>query len=133
MKSIFLIGFLFFCLGAFAQKTDQLSTIDFVEVLNGNHAEAAYYYQHNWKELREMAVKRGYIASFQILETEPSAEAPFHLMLITTYANRSQYDQREPHFQELIRENGELKLLNELKPADFRKTLFGKEAVAHWH
>lgn len=132
MKSIVLIATLFFCFGAFAQKTDQLSTIDFVEVLNDHHEETHFYYQQNWKVLREMAVERGYIASFQVLETEPSKEAPFHLMLITTYANRKQYEQREVHFQELIEEKGELKLLNELRPADFRKTLFSKEAVAHW-
>jgi len=132
MRSIFLIASLFLCFGAFAQKTDQLSTIDFVQVLDDHHEEAHYYYQQNWKVLREMAVEKGYIASFQILETSPSEEAPFHLMLITTYANPMQYEKREAHFEELIKESGPLKLLNDLKPTAFRKTLFGKDAVAHW-
>jgi hypothetical protein len=103
-----------------------------VQVLNENKAEAVYYYQHNWKVLRNMALENDYIHSFQILETPFTEEQPFELMLITTYSNKKQYDLREDHFRTLIQEIGELKLLNEKKPAEFRKTLFSKENVRHW-
>ena len=116
----------------YGQQNDRISTIDFVQVLNENKAEAVYYYQHNWKVLRNMALENGYIHSFQILETPFTEEQPFELMLITTYSNKKQYDLREDHFRTLIQEIGELKLLNEKKPAEFRKTLFSKENVRHW-
>lgn len=117
---------------AYGQQDDRISTIDYVQILNGNKAEAVYYYQNNWRALRKMALENDYIDSFQILETPFTEEEPFQLMLITTYANKEQYDLREDHFGELIKEIGALKLLNEKKPGDFRKTLFSKEKVRHW-
>lgn len=117
---------------AYGQQDDRISTIDYVQILNGNKAEAVYYYQNNWRALRKMALENDYIDSYQILETPFTEEEPFQLMLITTYANKEQYDLREDHFGELIKEIGALKLLNEKKPGDFRKTLFSKEKVRHW-
>lgn len=115
-----------------AQEDPRISTIDFVQILNDNKSEAMYYYQNNWKILREKAVESGYIDSFQILETPFSMEYPFHLMLITTYANKAQYENRELHFETLIAQQGGLRLMNEKKPADFRKNLFHKEMARHW-
>ena len=117
---------------SYGQTDDSITTIDFVQILNDNKEEAIYYYQHNWKVLREMAIQKNYIKSFQILETPDSEREPFQLMLITTYKNKIQYDLREDHFSELIKEKGELKLMNDKKPGDFRKTLFTKEMVRHW-
>nr|WP_298995301.1 hypothetical protein [uncultured Allomuricauda sp.] len=106
--------------------------MDFVQILNENREETLYYFQNNWKVLREMAVKRGYIHSFDVLETPFSEDAPFELILITTYKNEEQYGAREEHFRELIDEKGELDLMNDKKPGEFRKTLFNKENVTHW-
>ncbi|WP_303317754.1 hypothetical protein Q4Q34_17725 [Flavivirga abyssicola] len=117
---------------SYGQKNDKISTIDFVQILNDNKEEAVYYYQNNWKVLRNMAIDKKYIHSFQILETQANEDAPFHLMLITTYLNEAQYKLREDHFSELIKEKGELKLLNDKKPGAFRKTLFSKERTLHW-
>ena len=55
------------------------------------------------------------------------------ILLITTYANKEQYDKREVHFGELIEKRGELRLLNDKKPQDFRKIAFFKEPVKHLH
>ncbi|WP_046756902.1 hypothetical protein [Kordia jejudonensis] len=131
MKKILFLLLIAFTQLSFAQKDERISTIDFVQIVNGNNAEAMYYYQHNWKILRQMALKENYIASFEIMETTYSEEAPFHLMLITTYTNKAQYEQREEHFQELIKAKGKLELLNEKKPTEFRKNLFHKENVRH--
>ncbi|PNQ72276.1 hypothetical protein C1T31_12745 [Hanstruepera neustonica] len=106
-----------------------MSSVDFVAVLNNHHAEALYYYQNNWKALRIAAVKKGYIASYQLLEIEPSEVTPYNFILITTYANQAQYDARETHFEELIQASGGLKLLNELKPEKFRQTVHGQDIV----
>ncbi len=130
-KKILSIFSLVFVLHCFGQQDDRISTMDFVQVLNDNKQEALYYYQNNWKILREMALSEKYIDSYQLLETTPSEEAPFTFMLITTYANEGQYSQREENFAKLIEQRGPLKLLNEKQPAEFRKTSFGK-LVKHW-
>ena len=117
---------------SYAQQNDKISTIDFVQILNNNEGEAMFYYQNNWQVLRDMALEKNYIHSYQVLETPFSEGEPFQLMLITTYTNKEQYDLRENHFRELIEEKGKLSLMNEKKPGEFRKTLFNKEMVRHW-
>lgn len=116
-----------------AQQNDRISTLDFVEILNGNIKETHYYYENNWKKLREAALEKGYIYSFEILETVATDDAPFHLLLITTYANKKDYEKREDRFGELIEQADEVILLNEKKPTDFRRNVFNKEMVKHWN
>ena len=113
-------------------QNDKISTVDFVQILDDNEEEAMYYFQNNWKVLRDMAVNRGFIDSYRFLEVPPSADAPFHLIFITTYLNEEQYNLREDHFAELIEEKGPLRLLNSKKPEEFRKSLFVKEKVRDW-
>lgn len=121
------------CMVSHGQQNEAISTIDFVQVLNGNTTEAVYYFENNWKMLRETAIEKGYIQSFQVMETPFSEEAPFDLLLITTYTNKKQYELREENFGELIKQMGGLKLMNEKKPNEFRKTVFSKEMVRHWN
>ncbi len=132
MRTILLLIILSINSIGYGQQDDRITTIDFVQILNDNKDEAVYYYQNNWKILRNQAIEKGYIHSFQVLETLFSEDEPFQLMLITTYANKEQYDLREDHFRELIKEKGELILMNEKKPDEFRKTLFSKEMVRYW-
>lgn len=132
MRTILLLIVLSFNSIIYGQHDERISTIDFVQILNGNKAEADYYYQNNWKVLRSMAMENDYIDSFQVMETPFTEEAPFQLMLVTTYADKEQYDLREDHFRALIKEKGTLELLNEKKPEEFRKTIFSKEEVRHW-
>ena len=126
-KILILILSCSFCLTTFCQKNTKISTIDFIQILKNNKKEVEFYYQSNWEVLRKMAMKKNYIDSYQLLETKPTKDAPFSFMLITTYKDKAQFDQREPHFQELIKAKGKLKLLNNKKPAEFRKTIFGKD------
>lgn len=111
----------------YSQENTKISTLDFVQILNNNKKEVLYYYQNNWEILRKKAIKKNYILSYQLLETTPTNEAPFTFILITTYRNKVQFSKREFHFEELIKANGKLKLLNHKKPAEFRKTIFGKD------
>ena len=113
------------------QHDDRISTMEFVQILDNNKEETIYYYQNNWKVLREMAIEKNYIHSYQLLETPVEGE-PFQIILMTTYANKEQYDRREDHFAELIKEKGDLRLLNDKQPAEFRKSLFSKEMVRHF-
>lgn len=132
MRTILLLIVLSFNSIIYGQHDERISTIDFVQILNGNKAEADYYYQNNWKVLRSMAMENDYIDSFQVMETPFTDKELFHLMLVTTYADKEQYDLREDHFRALIKEKGTLELLNEKKPEEFRKTIFSKEEVRHW-
>jgi len=133
MRVLILLVFLTVSAISYGQYNNKISTIDFVQILNNNDDEATYYFQNNWKVLRDMALKKKYIHSFQILEAPISDGEPFQLMLITTYLDEDQYNLREDHFTELIKEKGPLKLMNDKKPAEFRKTLFSKEMVRHWN
>ena len=128
----FLITALFFCLITYGQTNEKITTIETVEILNNNEAEAMYYFQNNWKKLRENAVSKGYISSYQLLKTTYSAETPFHLVLITTYSNEAQFDQREAHFRELIDASGGLKLMNTKKPSEFRASVFAIDGAKHF-
>jgi len=132
MKSHFLFVLLFLSALVYSQQDERISTLDFVQILNGNTEEAHFYYQNNWKKLREAALEKDYIHSYEMMETEPTENAPFHLILITSYTDAKTYGERENHFSELIEQAGELKLLNRKKPSEFRKNLFNKENVRHW-
>lgn len=133
MKSLLTSIVFFFVINTFyAQTNAKQSSIDFVNVLNNNHAETLYYYQNNWKALREAALKKGYIEGYELLEIEPNETTPYRFILITTYANQNQYDNREAHFEELIQLSGGLKLLNEKTPNDFRKVIHSQDKVKHW-
>ena len=131
MKTLIFLSLFSLSFPLFAQESELITTIDFVQILNDHEAETHYYYEHNWKALRKMAVEKGYIEDFQLLKTPFTNAAPFHLMLITTYADQEQYDQREAHFGELIKARGELRLLNEKKPGAFRKVIYYKEDIRH--
>jgi len=112
MKSFnFILSLIAICISSFSlsgQLDNKITVIDFVQILNDNQEEADYYYKNNWKWLREKAIEKGYIHSYQVLETSPTDDQPFHLMLITTYKDQAQYEKGEDHFQKLIEQKGSL-------------------------
>ncbi|GAA4897626.1 hypothetical protein GCM10023311_22990 [Flaviramulus aquimarinus] len=114
-------------------QTDRISTIDYIEVLNGNKTEALFYYQNNWKQLRIQALEQGYIKSYQLLESVVTKETPYNFILITTYKNKAQFDNSEVNFQKLIDAGSGLKLINDKKPGEFRKVIMHNNAVKHWN
>jgi len=134
MKVNLLVSFI--CLAAFACKSEKaderISTLDFVQIVDDNRAEALYYYQNNWIELRKKAKKTGIIHSYQLLETQPAEDPSFHFILITTYGNKNQYELREDNFGELIDQRGDVSLMNEKQPGEFRKIIFSKNVIKHW-
>ena len=139
MKQFILLVLIFSSLSVLGQHSNKskndakhwITTIDFVEILNGHKEETLYYYEHNWKVLRKMALAKDYIENYQLLITPVSEDNKIGIILMTTYTNQSQYEKREPHFEELIKEKGALNLMNDLKPNEFRKIVFSKENVIH--
>ena len=51
----------------YAQKKSSVTIMDFVKIKNNHTEEALYYYDNNWKVLRDMAMEKGFIKSYQIL------------------------------------------------------------------
>lgn len=113
----------------FAQSGSTVTTIDFVKIKNNRRQEALFFYENNWKLYRDIAIKKGFIQSYRLLSTTADSIADFNLILITEYADSLQYKLSEERFQQIIkttRPEGP-KLLNELKPADFRQNVFFKQ------
>ena len=132
MRTVILLVALSAITMGYGQSDGKISAIDFVQILNANKEETLFYYENNWKVLRDKALEKNYIASYLLLETPFSPEEPFQIMLITTYPNQKDYEQREERFDELIAERGPIRLMNQKKPGDFRKILFSKLAY-HRH
>jgi hypothetical protein len=105
--------------------------MDFVKVINNNRAETIHYYENNWKRYREIALQKKIITGYSFLSVLADSAANFDLVLITEYADSSQYNLAEERFTEIIKTvnpDGPV-LLNEKKPADFRQILFNKKAA----
>jgi|ERR1700722_4088165 len=130
MKSYIVIFLLFFSYGAFGQNNKPVIVIDFVKIENNKKPEALYFYENNWKVYRDIALQKGYIKSYELLTTNPDTLNNFDLILVTAYADSVQFKTGEEHFNKIIKEarpNGP-KLMDDAKPAEFRKTLFSKMA-----
>ncbi len=100
-----------------------------MKVVDGNRDELIYYYENNWKVLRDMALEREYIISYELLETEADSTGDFDILLITRYKNQEAYEKAEERFQGLIRQiqtDGGPKLMNELTPPQFRDWKFSR-------
>ncbi len=127
MKQVLTTIMLVFSQLSFAQG--EVKSIDFVKILNNNQEEARYYFENNWKILRENAIKKDYIKSYDYAEVKNSSGNEFDIMLITTYKNQAQADARENNFAELIKERGETKLLNQKKSNEFRKIVYSQNMI----
>lgn len=114
---------LLFTLSTTAQESKPVSVVDFVKIKNNKTQEAIYFYMNNWKVYREIALQKKYIISYQLLLNKPGGAAGYDIMLITTYKDSIQYKNSEANFAEIIKANRPAgpKLLNEVKPPDFRQ------------
>jgi hypothetical protein len=130
MKKMFLLIVLFLPVFSLlqAQGSKPVSLMDFVKIKDGKKAEAIFFYEHNWKLYREIAIKKKIIQSYQLVEVAADSLNNFDLILITTYKDSAQYLKSEENFRPILMEarpNGPV-LMNEVKPADFRQNVFYK-------
>ena len=113
---------------SFAQKNAPIWVADFVKVKSGHRTETLFFYENNWKLYRDTALAKGYISAYRLLETMPDSLGDFDFILMTAYPDSAAYAKSEEHFQPILktlRPEGP-KLMNNLKPADFRENLFFK-------
>jgi hypothetical protein len=129
MRNLLLAVLLLFAYVSFAQSETTITTIDFVKIKNNKRQEVLYFYENNWKVFRDIALKNNYIVSYKLLITSADSAGNFDLILLTEYADSTQFKLSEDRFQKIIKEirpDG-IKLLNELKPNEFRQNLFFKK------
>ena len=127
MKKLILLNLFVLCFSTFVfAQTEIITVFEAVKINNNKRAETLFYYENNWKQLRIKALKKGYIHSFELFEAKANEESDFDIVLITRYANKTQFDKSEKRFQKLIKQSGDLKLLNKLKPSEFRQNKFVK-------
>jgi hypothetical protein len=130
MRTLLSAALLLFSNISFGQSETTITTIDFVKIKNSKRQEALYFYENNWKVYRDVALKKDYIKSYKIMTALPDTTADFDFMLITEYTDSLQFRLNEQRFQQIIkatRPDGP-RLLNGLKPNDFRQNLFFKKA-----
>jgi hypothetical protein len=129
MKSFSSILLLLISALAFGQSNPAISIMDFVKIKNDQKKEALYFYEHNWKAYRNIALQKGYIKAYQLLTTIADSAAGFDILLITEYTDSLQLKYSEQRFQEIIKKYSPdgPNLLNDLKPADFRQILYSKK------
>lgn len=127
MKKIHFAALLIFCfsLTVFSQS-EVVSVTSIVKVKNEKRAEAAFYYENNWKVLRKLALEKGYIHSYEFIEAKADEKADFDFITITRFKDQAQYEKAEENFRIIMEPRGGPKLLNDLKPVDFREIVFDK-------
>ncbi len=129
MRNILLTTFMLCAHIAFAQSETTITIIDFVKIKNNKRQETLFFYENNWKVYRDIALQSGYIKSYKLLTTSADSTANFDLILITEYTDSVQFRLSEERYQKIMkatRPDGP-KLLNALKPADFRQNVFFKQ------
>jgi len=112
-------------------KTGSITVTSFVKIKNNRQREALYYFENNWKVLRDIAVSKGFIKSYKLLLNQEDPATNFNLILMTEYADSSQYNLSEERFQKIIKEtrpDGPL-FLNELNRNDFIESDFTKKST----
>ncbi|MEP5944089.1 MAG: hypothetical protein ABJ356_05975, partial [Balneola sp.] len=62
--------FLLILLSAGSVSAQEVSIFDFVKTVDNNKEELIYYYENNWKILRDIALERDFIESYELLITE---------------------------------------------------------------
>jgi len=77
-------------------------TLDLVRTLPGQQAEYLRSIRANWAGARHLARERGVVLGYRALAAAPDDERGWDVLLMTEYADRSSWEQREAVFQEIF-------------------------------
>lgn len=127
MKRLSFVALLvcFLSLTAFSQS-EVVTVVSIIKVKNNKHAEASFYYENNWKVLRKQALAEGIIHSYEFVEAKADEKADFDYVTITRFDDQAQFDKAEENFAKIMEPRGDPKLLNDLKPNEFREVVYVK-------
>lgn len=84
-----------------AAPTDTVFAVDFMRTLPGEQADYLRSLRLNWMRARDAAADEGFVIRSEVLVREPRAD-DWDVMLITEYASREAYDDRETLFARLF-------------------------------
>lgn len=116
---------------AMAQSSRSIILMDVVEVPVARRVEAIYYFENNWKLFREVAMEKGLIKSYRLMEVNHENSDHLELILTTEFSNETQLELVEENFEPIMkaaRPNGPV-LLNEIKPGEFRKLVSSRKGL----
>lgn len=132
MRSLSCIAIvIFFSTLSMAQSSHSIILMDIVEVPVARREEAIFYFENNWKLFREVAMEKGLIRSYRMMEVDHEISDHLELILTTEFSNDTQFEQVEENFEPImkaVRPNGPI-LLNEIKPSEFRKLVSTRKAL----
>jgi hypothetical protein len=114
-----------------AQTSQGITTMDFVKTHTGKEAEVRYFYENNWLAFRKEALKRKYIAAYELVTVQDST-LDYDIMLLTHYKDSTQFAAIEKRFTEVMKkiQPKGTKFLNALQEKEFRTYVRGFMAKA---
>jgi hypothetical protein len=115
-----------------AQSLNSIWIIDYIKFKPGKEKEALFFYEQNWLAFRQNAIKDGFIESYQLIHIKNQDNPLFDLMLMTEFADSTQFKSMEDNFRVVMsktRPNGPL-FLNELRPKEFMEFTNSAEAIS---
>ena len=81
-----------------AQQNQTIWTIDFVQTKAEQQRDYLEYIRQNWAKARQALQAKGDVVLFQALSIQPAPNRDFDVLLLTEYANKTAYDNREKLF-----------------------------------
>lgn len=83
-----------------AQTDSSVWSVDFVKTRDGKQADYLKFIEQNWTRARAFMKKRGIVSTYQVLSLPSNRQAEWDVLLMTRYASRAGYEQREEVFKE---------------------------------
>lgn len=132
MNKTIIIFSLFVSSIVLGQSSNSILIFDFVKIKNDNKEEALHYYNQNWKQFRIDAKKKGFIKSYDFIDSHDavSQSDDYDFILITELEDIDQLKKIEDNFQKVMREvqpDGP-SFLNDKRPSDFRESVLSFRA-----
>lgn len=81
----------------------QIATVDIVKGKAIYEKEVMYFFENNWKPFREEALRMNYISGYQLLRTLPDSTGLFNVILITQFADSTQFNNVEENFRPIMK------------------------------
>ena len=125
-RILLLISFITFFSGSKAQEIDldRVTMVEFINVVGGNWQEALYYYRNNWVVIHQKAKDKGAIQDFNMISFQDFPDREMDIVLITEFKDKDQMRKSQEKLSKIKVSHGTADLLNELRPAEFRKRVY---------
>lgn len=110
------------------RSTNTVWTVDLIRTLPGQQDNYIHSIETNWANARRIARQRGNILSYRALVAIQDSARSWDVLLMTEYADSTEWAQREPTFQAIF-ESDEFVRVEPAKPSAEMRLFFGGGAV----